>query len=208
MKSQRFLILILAFASCTNLERQSTVPVPEPAKEETLRVIIPSDFRSLSGVDAYAAKYNLPKLRETTLPNDDLEIRMYVGSRFGSDLLVITRSSGEWKATHFPFSLCNGSDEMRASGEPLTSPKSGWVEAWKKLKAAGLLSLSGVKDAGWNDGYDYIVETNLNKTYVLYEYINPHKLKNSDGQQMVALGDVIAEEFGLKAFRRDFSCDH
>ena len=185
----------------------ANAPASPEQKKSGLRVIIPSDFNYLAGIDETAAKHNLSKLRETELPDDDLEVRISVSSRFGIDLLVLSRIAGHWQAKHFLFLLCKADKNVTVNGEMLEAPKSGWEPTWDSLRAAGLLSLSGVRDALYNDGYSYVVETNVNKTYLLYNFVNPQRLKETDGKQMVEIGDIIANEFGLKTFKRDFSCD-
>lgn len=169
-------------------------------------MIIPSDFKNLEGLDRSAAESGLTKLRELKLAGDDIEIRVGIGSRFGGDRLVLTRTAGVWRARHFPRLLCPSEEGANGHEIILEAPTSGWDVAWQKLKAAGLLSISGRHDAGWNDGYEYLVETNINNTYVLSDYVNPDKLKNDEGKQMVSVGDTIADEFGLRQFKRDFTC--
>ncbi len=202
-----FLILALLFTSCASPARQDVaVAQPTPAKDE-LRVIIPEEVEKsfyLRAIDELASKNNLPKLRETLLPNDDLEIRVQIGfGLYGVDALVLKRSSNEWQATHYRGMLCWYPNKGTVNVAP---PKSGWETAWQKLKEAGILSLSGTKDAGWNDGTSYIVETNLNKTYLVYAFGNPDGLKDREGKQMVKIAEVLAEEFGLETFKVDYVC--
>lgn len=200
------LTIILFACSCGNVSGPATVPESRVQTNTGLKVIIPNDFKYLAELDKTAAKHNLSKLRETELPDDDFEVRVSVASRFGNDLLVLSRTTGTWQAKHFPFALCNADRKIENVGQTLDVPKSGWEPTWNKLKEAGLLSLSGVQNSGITDGYGYIVESNVNKTYLLYEFVNPQGLKGNDGKQMVELGNIIANEFGLRMFRGDFSC--
>lgn len=188
------------------MQQESKLPKPIPVKDE-LRVIIPEEFEKsfyLQAIDKLAQQNNLPKLCETILPNDDLEIRMQVGfGLYGVDAIILKRTSGEWQATHFRGMLCYFGNKGKTN---LAPPKSGWEAAWQKLKEAGILSLSGVKDSGWNDGTSYIVETNLNKTYLAYAFGNPQHLKDREGKQMVRIGEILAEEFGLETFKAGYVC--
>jgi len=209
------IIFALFFSSCAIPTRKDTLP-PEttptqqvPARVE-LRVVMPEEIDEsyrLQAVDGLAKENGLPKLYETILPDDDLEIRVQVGfGLYGEDAFVLKRSSGEWEATHIRGMLCHLVNNNKGKGK-LPPPRSGWDGAWAKLKQAGILSMSGVKDAGWQDGTSYIVETNLNKTYLVYAFGNPDKLKNGQGERMIEVANVLADEFGLKTFKVDHVCN-
>lgn len=155
-------------------------------------------------VDTIAQENSLPKLRETILPGDDLEVRVLAGfGLFGVDGFVLKRAAGEWSAWHLRRMICHYGNYGKVK---LPSPKSGWEKAWQRLVEAGILRLSGAHGAGIHDGTSYIVETNLNKTYLVYKFENPDFLKDKDSQRMVKTAEVLAEEFGLENFKVGYIC--
>ena len=177
------------------------------------RVVVPDDkwvsiffekagFGSKS-INELTAEADLPSLQTVLLPDNDLEVRVWVGFGLrGVDGLVIRRSGDQWSAIHlhgmaehppYPFYR-----------EALTVPKSGWETAWRKLTNAGILTLPDASaiqcEPGGPDGTSYVVETNVNKIYRTYKYHNPEYAKCDEAEQMIRIREVIADEFGLKEF--------
>lgn len=173
--------------------------IEEQTETDELRVIIPEDIRSshyLGLIDQFESYYDLPKLRESTLPGDDIEIRVYVsGFTLGTDVLILRRTSDKWQGTHYSGMTPRISRHFNG-----VSPLSNWSTIWKRLKEAGILSLSGTKDSRVQDGVVYIVETNLNKTYLAYAFANPAQLEDEDGTKMVTIARILAEEFAIESF--------
>jgi hypothetical protein len=87
----------------------------------------------------------------------------------------------------------------------LQAPKSGWTNAWQRLIDAEILTLpdaSSIRcEVGITDGKSYVVEVNKDRTYRTYMYDNPNHAKCAEAKQMIKLGEVIAEEFGLEEFK-------
>jgi hypothetical protein len=156
------------------------------------------------------SKVNLPSLRTVTLPeNDDFEVRVWIGfGQHGEDCFILRYLSGNWSAMHlegmaeappFPNSL-----------RPLSSPKSGWNNAWKKLTNAGILVLPNSEEVncipGIKDGVGYAVEYNKDMIYRTYHYPNPwydrppHYNRCNEAKQIILIGKIIGEEFGLELF--------
>jgi len=50
------------------------------------------------------------------------------------------------------------------------------------------------------DGKGYVVETNHDYVYRTYQYSNPDKEKLKEAKQMIKIGEIIADEFGLESF--------
>ena len=55
------------------------------------------------------------------------------------------------------------------------------------------------------DGIGYVVESNINMTYRTYSYNNPWYDKPwykrcNEAKQMILIGKIIGEEFGLERF--------
>jgi hypothetical protein len=207
MDIRAILVFALFIAACGSSLRHETKPPTPPGAKQELRVVIPEEIEKYSyiqSIDSFAQENGLSKLRQTMLPNNDLEIRVQVGfGLYGVDALLLKRTAGEWRAAHYRGMICTLGNRGKVA---LAAPKSGWDAAWQRLKEAGILSLSGVKDSGIKDGTSYIVETNLNRTYLVYAFGNPDHLKDREGKQMVAIGDVIADEFGLETFKVNYMC--
>lgn len=183
------------------------------SREEGPHVIIPDEkwvniffeapgFGSKS-INNLTAEANLPNLRTILLPEDDLEVRVWVGFGVrGVDGLILRRSADRWIGIHL-----HGMAERPPypfHQEILAPPKSGWETAWLKLKDAGILTLpdsSSIQcDPRGVDGTSYVVEGNMNKTYRTYRYHDPNYGKCDEAKQMMKIGEIIDEEFGLEEF--------
>lgn len=178
------------------------------------RVIIPSEnwvpiFFEATGaasksINEVTKEANLPRLRTTLLPNDDLEIRVWIGFGLqGVDGLVLRRSSTRWSGIHL-----HGMGErppFPSFQQKLEMPKSGWEIMWQRLTNAGMLTLPDAAavecDPGGKDGTSYVVEINMNKTYRTYMYHDPDYAKCNEAKQVLKIGEIIGEEFGLDEFR-------
>ncbi len=160
------------------------------------------DKNDSRGIDTIAMRNGLSKLRETILPENDLEIRIWVGfGKFGNDALIIKRSSGNWSAMSLKQMICYGENRGKIN---LSNPKSGWDTTWQKLADSGILTLpdsSKLKSRNYViDGKSYVVETNFDYLYRTYEYSQPDEQKGNEAKQMVKIGQIIADEFGLESF--------
>lgn len=184
--------------------------VKESQKKRELRLVLPRfDVLPLTNIDGRLAKANLPSLRAVLLPDGDFEVRVWIGFGInGEDCFILRHFSGQWSANHlqgmaeappFPNSLT-----------PLSSPKSGWNKAWHRLIDAGILTLPDADEVKCNpaviDGIGFVVESNMNMTCRAYSYGNPwydnpplYKRCN-EAKQMILIGKIIGEEFGLEHF--------
>jgi len=83
----------------------------------------------------------------------------------------------------------------------LQAPKSGWEMCWQRLEEAGILTLPDASAIGCStmviDGMSYVVEFNNKGTYRTYLYDNPSYAKCNEAKQMIKVGSVISEEFGV-----------
>jgi hypothetical protein len=183
--------------------------INESQKKRELRLVLPrSDIFSSPFADERLAKVNLQNLRTVLLPDGDFEVRVWIGFGLnGEDCLILRYFSGQWSALHlqgmadappFPNSLAS-----------LPTPKSGWSKTWQRLIDAGILRLPDAEvkcNPGVTDGISYVVESNINLSYRTYTYWNPwydkppfHKRCN-EAEQMILIGKIIGEEFGLEQF--------
>ena len=220
-----FLSVLICLTACS--DGAETEPQVEPPKtiEKTLKKDIPNDFwvkiyfegfettsidedgktvkiNKHGGLDDTASENDLSILRKIVLIDDDLEIRIWVGfGLYGNDALILRRSSGNWSAVNLREMLCHLENRGRYD---LDQPKSGWEKFWKKLTDAEILTLpdSSKLDYGIGpeDGKSYVVETNFNNLYRTYHYPNPEEVKLKEAGQMVKIGQIIADEFGLESF--------
>ena len=55
-------------------------------------------------------------------------------------------------------------------------------------------------------GIGYMVETNQNGKYRIYFYSNPQNQKTNEAKQMIKIGEIIADEFGLHNFKFGSLC--
>jgi hypothetical protein len=133
-------------------------------ENQELRLIIPKDtwepifFKSINERMTGA---NLPSLRTVMLPQNDFEVRVWVGfGLYGIDGFIIQRSVNEWAATHLH--EMSERPPYRKYQRNLKTPKSGWGSAWQKLVDAGVLTLPDASEinceGGVNDGKSYVVE--------------------------------------------------
>jgi hypothetical protein len=185
--------------------------VKGPQKKRELRLVLPrSDIFGSPGInDYYLAEAKLPGLRTVLLPDGDFEIRVWIGFGLnGQDCLILRYFSGQWSAVHlqgmaeappFPNSLIS-----------LPAPKSGWNKTWQKLIDAGILRLPDAAEVKCNpqllDGIGYVVESNINMVYRTYWYRDPwydnppFYIRCNEARQMLLIGKIIGEEFGLEQF--------
>ncbi len=199
----RLAVMLLTFL----LGITATVMLLTQRKQE-LRRVIPERWASYSfkWIDERTDAANLPKLRTILLPDDDLEVRVWVGFGIeGEDALILRRSAGQWSALHLHGMYKQYPPKKYQETFPMPAPKSGWERAWQKLVGEGLLTLpeaSEVQCEGRTlDGTSYGVEVNMDRTYRIYSYDNPNHAKCSQAKQMLKIGEIIAEEFGLEEFK-------
>lgn len=213
------IIIISFFLSACDIplvEQNKELQSPTPKSE--LRTDIPNDSwvkfffgempgKVRPGLDKVAGQNGLSILREAVLPDNDLEVRIWVGfGKYGNDGLILRRNSGNWTALNLREMLCHikeiGKDE-RGKYE-LESPKSGWETLWQKLIDANILTLPDSSvleyEDGAVDGKSYVVETNYDYLYRTYQYPNPKYVELKEARQIMKIGEIIADEFGLESF--------
>ena len=136
-------LLIVLITSCSSLplaQGKKTTPAPE---RKELQLDIPKDgwepifFKS---INARANISNLKTLRAGTLPENDLEVRIWHG--FGLTALegfVLKRAAGQWSAMHLE-GIHPGLPQSEYQ-KILAAPKSGWELSWQRLEEAGISML-------------------------------------------------------------------
>jgi len=213
MIKRKFLVVFIFLTACSNIPRDNVITQQSPTPKRELRTDIPKDSwvklyfegmenTKLPGLDKIAMQNGFSILRETVLPENDLEIRIWVGfGKYGNDGLILKRSSGNWSAVNLRKMLCHLENRGKYN---LESPKSGWEKTWQKLIDEEILTLpdsSKLKyEYGVVDGKSYVVETNFDYLYRTYQYSNPDYQKLKEARQMIKIGEIIADEFGLDSF--------
>lgn len=178
------------------------------SRKQELRIVSPnSRLEDLfcGVIDRRVREADLLNLRRVILPSGDLEVRVWVGFGLnGEDGFILRRSANQWSAIHL-----SGMAErppLPKSQQSLAAPKSGWGRAWQRLVDAGILTLPDGMDCeiAVLDGVGFVVEINQNKTYRSYMYSNPWYERPGyyckGAKQMVTIGKILAEEYGLKWF--------
>lgn len=198
-----FLILNIS-CNVSLVQDDKTLSSPTPIRE--LKENIPNAIWVkiyFEGIDKIVERNNIYKLRGRILAEDDFEIRFWVGfGIYGNDGLILKRSSGgNWTATYLSEMSCHLEDRGKYN---LESPKSGWETTWEKLVDAGLLTLPDSSELeyedGVSDGKSYVVEINFGSVYRTYEYGNPKYEKVKEAKQIMNIGKIIVDEFGLESF--------
>lgn len=208
----RILIVLLFFASCSKTPNENVVNLQSPIPKTELKTDVPNEswvrsyfeefYKNDYGINKVAAMDGFSKLKETVLPKGDLEIRVWVGfGIYGIDGFILRRSAGNWSAVVLKRMLCH----LEKKGKyELSSPKSGWDTTWQKLVNAGILTLPDSSKLKYEDdvidGKSYVVETNSDSLYRTYHYTNPKYVKLKEAEQMVKIGQIIADEFNLESF--------
>lgn len=198
------LILALAIASCNG----SVAPERKPGSQPSNSPLASVDYRWKSEVfpliNERTTIAGLQNLEASLLPPQDLEVRIWHG--FGLIVpggLVLKRSDGNWTAIH----LASVSKKRHQSDSEriIKEPKSGWQSCWSRLTNAGLLTLPDATQLGKEpvdpDVLSYVVELNIGGEYRTYHYTYPEANEHREAKQMIEIGDIVAEEFGLLQFR-------
>jgi hypothetical protein len=199
-------VWIIKHSSTAIVQQKIGIASTQQEKRE-LRLDIPKDIWEpifFKSINERARVANLSNLREVTLPSDDLEVRVWAG--FGLTTLEgfnLKRTDGQWSAIHLEgISARLPRSEYQRT---LQAPESGWETCWKRLVDAGIATLPDAEaihcNPHINDGFSYVVEFNMNKTYQTYMYENPDAAKCSEAKQMMNISEIIAEEFGLEEFK-------
>ena len=189
---------------CAALLLMVTVGVSAACHRET-RVIIPNAgwepifFRSINSAAKLSGQTDL---RTTHLPKGDLEVRIWWG--FGLSPLegaTLRRADGQWSAIHVRAD--NYHEPTNTEQRLLSNPTSGWETMWARLVKENILSLPDASEINCNvgglDGIATVVEISADDTYRTYMYDMPSELKCKEAENILAIADIIFEEFNLKS---------
>lgn len=173
--------------------------------QQKMRVIVPTAswepifFKSINSTAKLSSQTDL---RTTQLPKGDIEVRIWWG--FGLSPLegvTLRRASDQWSAIHVKAD--DHYEPAKAERRQLSNPKSGWETTWARLVNENVLSLPDASEINCNvggfNGISNVVEINANNTYRTYMYDMPSELKCAEAKNMMAIADIIFEEFNLKS---------
>lgn len=198
-----FVLLVLLTCCCADAPKTSSHGAEAIAEQQkTFQVVVPDAtwepifFRE---INERAGIAKLPNLRAAAVPNGDVETRVWVG--FGLTALTgfdFKRTAGQWTGIYVRGirpGLAKKDYQLN-----LKPPKSGWDAFWRRLTDAGFLSLPDAKaidcSSGALDGVAYVVEMNLDQKYRTYMYDNPQVAECPEAKRMIAIMDVLYDEFG------------
>jgi len=183
---------MIAVGLATGCHREMRVILPKAGWE-------PIFFRYINPVTKLSGQADL---RSTHLPAGDIETRIWLG--FGLSPLegvTLHRSGGQWTAVHVKAD--NYYEPTKAERRQLSNPKSGWETTWTRLVNEKLLSLPDASEincsVGGLDGFGIVVEINADDTYRTYMYDMPSESKCNEDKNIMAIIDIIFEEFNLKS---------
>jgi len=175
------------------------------ACRQKMRVLVPQAswepifFRQINAVAGLSGQ---PDLRTTPLPQGNSEVRIWWG--FGLSPLegvTLRRSGSQWTGIHVKAN--NYYEPTKAESAQLADPKSGWDTTWARLVNQRLLSLPDASEihcqVGGLDGFAMVVETNTDNTYRTYMYDTPSESKCKEDKNIIAIIDILFEEFNLKS---------
>lgn len=147
-------------------------------------------------------KVRLPSLRTVVLPDHDLEIRLWIYS-FDINGLILRRSSEKWSAIYLHEVYDNHTSSIKV--ENLQPPILGWDALWTRLASEGILTLPDADSKEECktisiDGEGYVVETNINRKYRTFNYLNPQSAECDEARRIMSIKKIIFSEFELDRF--------
>ena len=193
------LLILLLLSACSQSPTIRTVPLnnaPTPVPERT-----PDEFISRD-IDRVAKLAGFATLKTMHQDHGDVEVRVWYGfGLFALEGFVIKRNNNQWSAYHLKADHYSLVYTKRVALLQLPSPKSGWEQCWLQLANGGVLSLPSGTEGPDPDVEAFYVETLDSGAYRNYQYITPEYSDTPNAKLMLAIGDIIADEFVLKRFQ-------
>ena len=146
------------------------------------------------GIDSLTDRVNIPKLRDSKLPQGDIELRVWIG--FGMARLQglsINRNRGEWSAVYISETEDGLSGSIRE-----TRPQTDWENFWMTLKKQGILTLPDQSELKSMvlvlDGESYVVEYFVDGDYRSYMYSNPDYQRGPEAKKIIEIIRTLRRE--------------
>lgn len=168
----------------------TVTPTPESGIEAILQ----------DETDRVATLAGLGKLGSSSLGKDDVEVRVWFGfGLFPLEGFVMSRRAGRWSAFHLKAD--SHYEPKKASRNELPPPKSGWEVCWQQFVNAGVLTLPDGTDLSDPDAQGYLVQVRNGASSRSYHYVAPEHSDLPAAKNMLEIGDIISNEFGLLRFK-------
>jgi hypothetical protein len=150
-------------------------------------------------INHLTAKAGWKPLRETSLPSESLEVRIWIG--FGLSPLegyLFRRDGSHWTGRY----VKDNAPSTNSVPVHEIAPNCGWEKLWSKFDALGLLRLPDSSTLPGEvmilDGVCYVVEINQDGRYRTYEYSNPKEQKWPEAKKIIGIAQVLHDEFNKK----------
>jgi hypothetical protein len=192
------LALTLVFSACAKPAPVVNI-APSPTPTSTLE--LPSGQFLAAEIDRVTKLAGLSPLKMANIAPTDTEVRVWYGfGLFGLEGFVIKRTNNQWAAFHLKAHHYSPDSTKQVARGPLSAPKSGWEQCWERLTNSGVLTLPSGTEPPDPDAEGFYVETMAGGSYRNYLYNSPEYSDSPNAKRMLAIGDIIADEFGLKRF--------
>ena len=164
--------------------------------------------------DKLGAMAQWPSLRKTGLPNESLEVRVWIFIGRSQGVLRLCRYDGKWagfytRAAYINAKFIRNGDKWKMEYEqdfihPFVSvlaltPQTNWENLWDKVEELGILTLPDSSalpsQGGAVDGVSYVVEINDGAQYRIYRYGNPKHQKYPEAEKMLQIIETLRNEF-------------
>jgi len=191
--TQCLIALTLLISGCA---KPAPVVTVAPSRTATPALELPSGHFIAAEIDRVTKLAGLSPLKMASVAPTDMEVRVWYG--FGLIALegfVIKRTNNRWAAFHLKADYIK-----HVALVPLSAPKSGWEQCWERLTNSEVLTLSGGTEPPDPDAQGFYVETMTGGSYRNYLYNSPEYSDSPTAKRMLAIGDIISDEFGLKRF--------
>jgi hypothetical protein len=151
-------------------------------------------------IDRRTKSAELNILRETEVPKDSLEIRIWAGvdpeSLRG---FVLRRSGAQWSAVYLPSS--GHQSKLPEQSIPLSEPRSGWESLWQELNQQDILTLPDASDVGadnvYPDALGIVVEVRSGDGYRSYNYNGFDTSEHPEAKKINIICKTVSKEFGV-----------
>lgn len=197
MNNLKLILIVALFLSACSKSVPNRVSAPAntatPTPESGIEAILQDE------TDRVATLAGLGKMG-SSLGKDDVEVRVWFGfGLFPLEGFVMSRRDSRWSAFHLKAD--RHYQPTKASRNELQPPRSGWEVCWQQLVNAGVLTLPNGTDGPDPDAQGYLVQVRSAASSRSYHYVAPEHSDLPAAKNMLEIGDIISNEFGLLRFR-------
>ncbi len=192
--------LTLLFSACA---KPAPVVSIAPLATPTPALELPSGQFLAAEIDRVTKLAGLSPLKTASVAPTDTEVRVWYGfGLFPVEGFVIQRENNQWSAFHLKEAAYSrrSFQSTKVARMQLAAPTSGWEPCWQRLVSSGVLILPSGTEGPDPDAEGFYVETMAGGSYRNYLYNSPEYSDSPNAKRMLAIGDIISDEFGLKRF--------